>query len=65
MRLKVGSNIQRLRIKNYLTQEQLAELIDVSRQTVYKWEADISLPKIDKLEILMKVLNSSLEELLF
>ncbi len=38
----VGNRIQLLRIKNGLTQEQLAEKLSVSRQSVSKWEMEQS-----------------------
>ena len=44
----LGSRIQRLRINNGLTQEQLAEMLSISRQSVSKWEMDQSIPEIDK-----------------
>ena len=39
----LGGRIQKLRIDNGLTQEQLAEMLSVSRQSVSKWEMDQSL----------------------
>lgn len=38
----LGSRIQKLRIDNGLTQEQLAEMLSISRQSVSKWEIRIS-----------------------
>ncbi len=38
-----GENLQYYRKRNNITQEQLAEQLDVSRQTVSKWEAGDSL----------------------
>lgn len=37
-----GENLQFYRKQRNLTQEQLAEQLDVSRQTVSKWEAGVS-----------------------
>ena len=56
------------RIKNYrqragLSQEQLAEKINVSRQAVTKWENDSGMPGIDNLISLSKVMGISLDEL--
>lgn len=39
----LSSRIQRLRINNGLTQEQLAEMLSISRQSVSKWEMGVSL----------------------
>lgn len=44
----IGMNLKYLRNKNALTQEQLAEKLEVSRQTVAKWESGESLPDIEK-----------------
>lgn len=46
--MSIGTRIQQLRINNGFTQEQLAEKLAVSRQSVSKWEMDQSLPEIDK-----------------
>ena len=56
------------RIKNYrqragLSQEQLAEKINVSRQAITKWENDSGMPDIDNLILLSKVMEISLDEL--
>lgn len=62
--MKFGEYIAMLRYNNNLTQEQLAELVNVSRQTIYKWETNKSLPLIDKIKPLKIVLNVTVEELL-
>lgn len=62
--MKFGEYIAMLRYNNNLTQEQLAELVNVSRQTIYKWETNKSLPLIDKIKPLTIVLNVTAEELL-
>ena len=62
--MKFGEYIAMLRYNNNLTQEQLAELVNVSRQTIYKWETSKSLPLIDKIKPLTIVLNVTVEELL-
>ena len=56
------------RIKNYrqmvgLSQEGLAEKINVSRQAITKWENDSGIPDIDNLISLSKVMGVSLDEL--
>lgn len=45
----IGSNIQILRRQRQITQEQLAERMNVSRQTVSKWEMDQAIPDLNKL----------------
>ena len=52
-----------LRKKNNFSQEQLADRLGVSRQAVSKWESGTSVPDMDKMMNLCKILNCSLEEL--
>ena len=40
-----------------LSQEGLGERLGVSRQAIYKWESDTSLPEIDKLITLSKIFS--------
>lgn len=40
--MSIGINIQKLRINNGLTQEQFAEKLGVSRQSISKWEIGVS-----------------------
>lgn len=47
--MTVGLKIQNLRKQRGLSQEQLAEAVGVSRQAVSKWEAEQSVPDIDKI----------------
>lgn len=47
--LALGKKLSRLRKENNYTQEQLAEILGVSRQSISKWESDISYPETDKL----------------
>lgn len=42
-----SENLQYLRKKHQLTQEQLAERLDVSRQSVSKWESGAAYPEIN------------------
>lgn len=42
--MSLGENLQFLRKKNDITQEQLAEKLEVSRQSVSKWESDTTYP---------------------
>ena len=59
-----GSVIKRLREKQKLTQEQLAEKLFVSDKAVSKWETGRGFPDISMLESLAKVLGVSVIELL-
>ncbi len=47
--MTIGAKIQNLRKQRGLSQEQLAEAVGVSRQAVSKWEAEQSVPDIDKI----------------
>ncbi len=40
--MKLGKNIQYLRKVNNITQEEMAERLSVSRQTISKWEMGVS-----------------------
>ena len=62
--MTTGEKIYRLRRQLNLTQEQLADLLNVTRQAISRWEGDISLPESDKLLSLSKVLNCSVDDLL-
>ena len=50
--MKLSEKIIELRKANGMTQEELACVCSVSRQSISKWEADIALPEVEKLLIL-------------
>lgn len=60
----VGSRILELRINNGLTQEQLAEKLGVSRQSVSKWEMEQSLPEIDKVIMMSRLFSVGTDDIL-
>ena len=62
--MTIGEKIASLRIAADISQEQLAEKISVSRQSVSKWEMDQALPQIDKVLQLCELFNVSTDELL-
>ena len=62
--MKIGEKITNLRIMAGMSQEQLAESLDVSRQSVSKWEMDQSLPQIDKVIQLCELFGISTDQLL-
>lgn len=64
MKINFSSNLETIRKSKKISQEELAELIGVSRQTIYKWEAGICLPNLNKIEKLLEVLNVSIEKIL-
>jgi transcriptional regulator with XRE-family HTH domain len=59
-----SDNLKMIRKERSITQEQLAELLNVSRQAISKWESGIGYPETEKLLILAKELNVSLDYLL-
>ncbi len=59
-----GENLQYYRRRSNLTQEQLAEQLEVSRQTVSKWEAGTSYAEMEKLLQLCDLFSCSLDTLL-
>ena len=62
--MNFGKNLQYLRrLCNNITQENLAEKLNVSRQTVSKWETDEALPEMDKALELCKIFNCSMDNL--
>lgn len=60
----LGENIFKLRKKAGLSQEQLAEKVDVTRQTISNWELNETTPNPEQLKLLSKTLNISIDELL-
>lgn len=62
--MTTGQKIQTLRKQRGLTQEQLAQRLEVSRQAVSRWELDESLPETANLLPLGEVLGVSLDTLL-
>ena len=62
--MSFGKNLQYLRqLSAGMTQEALAEKLNVSRQTISKWEMDAANPEMDKALELCKVFNCSLDNL--
>lgn len=62
--MTVGQRIAQKRKELGLSQEGLGEQLGVSRQAIYKWESDASLPEIDKLITLSKIFSVSVGWLL-
>lgn len=56
-------NLQHLRATRNMTQEQLAMLLGVSRQSVSKWEAEKAYPEMDKLIKICNIFDCTLDEL--
>ena len=62
--MTIGEKITKLRLSNNISQEQLAEKLEVSRQSVSKWEMDQALPQIDKVLSICSLFGISTDELL-
>lgn len=62
--MKLSEKITELRKINGMTQEELAAICGVSRQSISKWEADITLPETEKLLLLGKTFHVSMDVLL-
>ena len=56
-------NLMMLRKTRGMTQEELAEKIDVSRQTLSKYETGESLPDVEKSRLIAEVFDVTLDEL--
>lgn len=62
--MKINEKIYNLRKEHNLSQEELADKLNVSRQTISKWELGESCPDFDKIVPLCEVFNITTEELL-
>lgn len=62
--MNLGSNIYNLRKKNGITQEQLADMVDVTRQTISNWESDKTYPNPAQLKLLAQSLNTCVDRLI-
>lgn len=61
---KIGERIKSCREQTNMTQESLAQKLNVSRQSVSKWEKGNSLPDIDRLVDISSLFDISLDELI-
>ena len=59
-----GEKLQKLRARAGLSQDQLAELLDVSRQAVSKWERNEAMPEAEKLVRISRQFGVSTDYLL-
>ncbi|SFH81291.1 DNA-binding transcriptional regulator, XRE-family HTH domain [Lachnospiraceae bacterium NLAE-zl-G231] len=62
--MNLAEKILELRKANGMSQEQLAEKMNVSRQSISKWESGESLPDIDRLPQLSSIFHVSIDSLL-
>lgn len=57
------NNIQNLRVRKKLTQEQLATILKIDRSTIAKWETGEAMPRADKLPEIAKALDCTIDDL--
>ena len=62
--MSFAENLKQLRKERQLSQEDLAEILDVSRQAISKWEQGIGYPEVEKLLLLSGKLRVSLDSLM-
>lgn len=62
--MTLGEKLAKLRKENNYTQEQLAQLLGVSRQAVSRWESELAYPETEKLVRLGKLYRCSMDYLL-
>ena len=62
--MTLGEKIAKQRKELNYTQEQLADILGVSRQSISKWESDIAYPETEKLIELGKIFDCSMDYLL-
>lgn len=64
MNNKLSENLKKIRKDNNLSQEQLAEMLNVSRQSISKWESSQAYPEMDKLMLICEKFNLNINDLL-
>jgi len=62
--MTTGTKLAKLRKEKGLTPEQLAEMLNVSRQSISKWESDLTYPETEKLIALSRIFDCSMDYLL-
>ena len=61
--MNLGETIYRLRTDKQMSQGELAEMLEVSRQSISKWENNSAVPELEKLLRLSEIFEVSLDEL--
>lgn len=60
-----GDRLKRLRIRANLTQQEVANKLHITRQSISKWEQNISLPPLSVILELVNILSCTLDELFY
>lgn len=63
MKLQIGEKLKELRHKNGVTQDQLAEVLGVSSQSVSRWELGICYPDLELLPVIANYFDITLDDL--
>lgn len=61
--MSFSEKLQKLRHDAKMSQEQLADMLDVTRQSVSKWESGMTYPEMDKLIEISRIFNCTLDDL--
>lgn len=61
--MKISEKIQHLRKTNNMSQDKLAESLNVSRQAISKWESGQNYPDIENIKLLSKLFEISIDQL--
>ena len=64
MKLKIGDNIKRLRKERNLTQEEFAQVLGVSYQSVSRWENNTCYPDIELIPVIAEYFCVSADKLM-
>lgn len=62
--MSLGKKIKAVRLKHKLSQEELAQKLNVSRQAITKWELDKGMPDIDNLKTIAIIFDVRIDDLL-
>ena len=65
MLVDLGKNLRQIRKERRLTQQQLADLLDVQQRVISRWETGVAKPHLNHIVQLAKVLEVSLDRLVF
>ena len=63
--IKISKNLKKFRKLSNLTQEQLAERMNLTRQAISNWENDKSQPDIDSIARLAEIFGITVEEMIY
>lgn len=63
--MKFGEKLKSLRIKNELSQEQLAEMLNIEKQNIIIWENENSMPDIEHLKVIARIFDVTIDSLVY